>query len=418
MLGNKPKALMCCICGCEYGSTSLEIHFKKCSKTNGRDIPEECSELFTRIQNKEKLTSEDYDLFNDFASEHYKANTLVPCPNCNRRFAPDRLDIHLKGCKTKINTISTNKTSKAPTVNGTQVKKASIIPTKFNDDKNSGNQLDEMKSNFKGGGGGGLSTQTGNQLSKSAQFGKSKPSFLVCYICGREFGKHSLEIHLEKCAEKKYNEDIKTMSKKEIKIPSIPDALTEILNKLKNSEEVSMDDISQYNAVAEELFKEYTMKKCPGCGRKFLPDRLEVHLKSCKSGGGGGDSYFKNVKVPNMMSKPRMHMCPLCGKEYGSLSLDIHLKTCKIKFDKEQQDVPKNKRRSAADILEKFKQANVALKASGEYDLDKLNVETFEIFNKEALVPCDICGRTFLPDRLVVHLRSCKKQQDKKEGKK
>jgi len=30
--GNKPKALMCYICGREYGTTSLQIHLKTCMK--------------------------------------------------------------------------------------------------------------------------------------------------------------------------------------------------------------------------------------------------------------------------------------------------------------------------------------------------------------------------------------------------
>lgn len=30
--GNKPRALMCYICGREYGTTSLQIHIKTCMK--------------------------------------------------------------------------------------------------------------------------------------------------------------------------------------------------------------------------------------------------------------------------------------------------------------------------------------------------------------------------------------------------
>jgi len=30
--GNKPKALMCYICGREYGTSSLQIHIKSCIK--------------------------------------------------------------------------------------------------------------------------------------------------------------------------------------------------------------------------------------------------------------------------------------------------------------------------------------------------------------------------------------------------
>jgi hypothetical protein len=37
---------------------------------------------------------------NEVAYENAKAQ-LIPCPNCGRTFAPDRLDVHLKACKPK-----------------------------------------------------------------------------------------------------------------------------------------------------------------------------------------------------------------------------------------------------------------------------------------------------------------------------
>jgi hypothetical protein len=101
-------------------------------------------------------------------------------------------------------------------------------------------------------------------------------------------------------------------------------------------------------------------------------------------------------------------MCPLCGREFGSLSLPIHMKTCKDVFDKEQQKLPAKQRRSAELILEKFNNASDNLKKGGNYDVNKLNDDAYQIWSKEALVPCEICGRTFLPDRLLVHARSCK----------
>ena len=36
------------------------------------------------------------------------------------------------------------------------------------------------------------------------------------------------------------------------------------------------------------------------------------------------------------------------------------------------------------------------------------NEKAFSKFDTEALVQCKNCQRTFLPDRLVIHARSCK----------
>ena len=40
---------------------------------------------------------------NEVAWEASKAQ-LVPCANCGRRFAPDRLSVHLRSCKPKSGT--------------------------------------------------------------------------------------------------------------------------------------------------------------------------------------------------------------------------------------------------------------------------------------------------------------------------
>jgi len=43
-----------------------------------------------------------------------------------------------------------------------------------------------------------------------------------------------------------------------------------------------------------------------------------------------------------------------------------------------------------------------------------MNNEASKTYNEKALDPCPNCGRTFLPDRLLVHLKSCK--GDTKKG--
>ena len=40
----------------------------------------------------------------------------------------------------------------------------------------------------------------------------------------------------------------------------------------------------------------------------------------------------------------------------------------------------------------------------------------FANYNQKALVPCDRCGRTFLPDSLKWHLKGCKGEQPLKKG--
>jgi len=49
----------------------------------------------------------------------------------------------------------------------------------------------------------------------------------------------------------------------------------------------------------------------------------------------------------------------------------------------------------------------LSVTGSGSYDLEAVNEAAWQASQKQ-LVPCDLCGRTFLPDRLIVHQRSCK----------
>lgn len=40
--------------------------------------------------------------------------------------------------------------------------------------------------------------------------------------------------------------------------------------------------------------------------------------------------------------------------------------------------------------------------------MESYNVDAYNKWDQEALVMCPNCDRTFLPDRLEIHLRSCK----------
>lgn len=46
--------------------------------------------------------------------------------------------------------------------------------------------------------------------------------------------------------------------------------------------------------------------------------------------------------------------------------------------------------------------------------MDAYNDEAAKNYNDNVLERCEGCGRTFLPDRLIVHMRSCKGSDPKK----
>uniref|UniRef100_A0A7M4F1S8 Zinc finger protein 475 n=1 Tax=Crocodylus porosus TaxID=8502 RepID=A0A7M4F1S8_CROPO len=105
---------------------------------------------------------------------------------------------------------------------------------------------------------------------------------------------------------------------------------------------------------------------------------------------------------PPVIRRPPTVICYICGREYGTKSIAIHEPQCLKKWHNENDMLPKHLRRP-----EPKKPEVKSIQAHGFYDLDALNEASWNSAQSQ-LVPCDICGRTFLPDRLIVHQRSCK----------
>ncbi|RNC58938.1 hypothetical protein TcCL_ESM03426 [Trypanosoma cruzi] len=266
-------------------------------------------------------------------------------------------------------------------------------------------------------------------LSASRRGPAFKPQLRVCYLCGQQFGSASIGIHIPQCYAKKVAQweiaDPVTRGKR----PKHPDTVNW------RGEGVSMDKLN------DEQFHEFTanLVPCRNCGRKFLPDRLVVHLRSCKgdskrgstlktSGKDDGSSFNGTLgsgpsstrrstqsalgsrsprksagHSPSLMSggRPQLPICYLCGQQFGSSSIAIHIPQCYGK---------KLAQWEAADVQTRGKPPKhpdtVNWKGEGTH-MDEHNDAQFAEFVSN-LEPCPNCGRKFLADRLVVHLRSCK----------
>uniref|UniRef100_A0A0L8I0X5 C2HC/C3H-type domain-containing protein n=1 Tax=Octopus bimaculoides TaxID=37653 RepID=A0A0L8I0X5_OCTBM len=103
-----------------------------------------------------------------------------------------------------------------------------------------------------------------------------------------------------------------------------------------------------------------------------------------------------------MAGRPRTVICYICGREFGTQSIDIHEPQCLKKWKLQNSQLPKKERRPLP-----VKPQVLPLSGNDCYDIDLRNQAAWES-SQAALVPCDVCGRTFLPDRLAVHQRSCR----------
>ena len=182
--------------------------------------------------------------------------------------------------------------------------------------------------------------------------------------------------------------------------------------------------MQEYN---EEAFKDWNEKAlvpCENCGRTFLQDRLVIHKRSCKP-KGDKTPVVKNgkpvkldpvnkegaKKAPSSVKRkksvavmPAGLICYICGRKYGTKSLDIHLKSCKKQFMMEQSKLPPGERRPLPEAPTNFDE--IKTKGLNSAAMDQYNEDAFKNYNEKALVPCQNCGRTFLPERLTIHAKS------------
>jgi len=98
--------------------------------------------------------------------------------------------------------------------------------------------------------------------------------------------------------------------------------------------------------------------------------------------------------------------CYICGRQFGTKSIDIHEPQCLRKWEAENNKLPKAQRRPLPVKPE------VQMKG-GKIDVEAMNEAAWEA-SQAAQVKCDNCGRTFNPDRLAVHQRSCRPDNPQK----
>ncbi|KPA84990.1 hypothetical protein ABB37_01423 [Leptomonas pyrrhocoris] len=135
--------------------------------------------------------------------------------------------------------------------------------------------------------------------------GGQAPNFVICYLCGRQFGTASIDIHRPQCYLKKMiewergdptvrgpkplsPEEHEKMMKTRVASAAAAAGTTgghpgaSRLSGKANSRVTN--EIELYNQVQMDAYNETALAPCPNCGRTFLPDRLQVHLHSCKPG--------------------------------------------------------------------------------------------------------------------------------------
>ena len=236
------------------------------------------------------------------------------------------------------------------------------------------------------------------QINNTASGQPARPKTLICYICGREYGSASLEIHLKTCKKKWEQEQEKKPVNQRRPCPEPPQEFNRVQKGMVHSESA----VGQYNDAAFGNYNERGLEPCPKCGRTFLPESLKRHIKGCHAKGEAPEKT-QTPKLP--AAKPKALICYICGREYGSASLEIHLKACTKKWEQEQEKKPAHMRKPCPAPPENLG-LTIEKAKGGNFD-DNYNQAAFDNFNSKALEPCPKCGRTFLPESLQRHLKGC-----------
>lgn len=146
-------------------------------------------------------------------------------------------------------------------------------------------------------------------------------------------------------------------------------------------------------------------------------DRLAADLYEKMGGGKRADgSPAASPKGGGRISRPPNFLtCYLCGQQFGKASLPIHQPQCYVKkllqWERGDPATRGSKPLHPDEMAARQEQAMAEAPVSGggrqcQRAVDAFNEQQYKAF-EEQMVACENCGRTFFPDRLVVHQRSC-----------
>ncbi|KAK9693847.1 Elongation factor Tu GTP binding domain [Popillia japonica] len=182
----------------------------------------------------------------------------------------------------------------------------------------------------------------------------AKPRSVPCSVCGRLFGTKSIKFHEPQCLKKWHLQN----------------------DHLPPNER-------------EPMYRDTVIEESQ-------PQKLD-----------GAASIPEPEKSASSTRKPPMFPCYLCGRLFSVNSIYIHEPQCLKKWRAENDKLPPNKRRQ-----EPLK-PDIKFTPDGKID-HRATTEANWLSHLEQLVPCRNCGRTFNPDRVGVHEKSCKGQSFKR----
>lgn len=163
---------------------------------------------------------------------------------------------------------------------------------------------------------------------------------------------------------------------------------------------------------------------CRVCGRRFGTRSIKIHEPQCNrrwqaqsdssqqerpasyrqqsasSGQENSSSMYPEVPQKKTVT------CYICGRDFGSSSIAIHEPQCLKKWHAENDKLSPARRRKEP---QKPEIIYIQDPHTGDKVVDQTaTAEANWMTHLSQLVPCKHCGRTFNPERVEIHEKSCK----------
>eukprot|EP01041_Mallomonas_annulata_P008722 gene8722-18034_t len=244
----------------------------------------------------------------------------------------------------------------------------------------------------------------------------SRPKSVVCYICGKQHLANSFQIHVDQCRELFEKRELQKPPKERKRCPDDPYAH---LNKNYN---IPDDQLNSLSSTAYST----ALSQCENCGRRFLPDSLVIHLRSCKSTNplksierntnpSASNSRQQKSSDLNPNSLVSRNACRTgssltdTNKSTGSRNESIQSSSDSYSNNEYQSRSSAPKRseiqpQNSMPINNRNKSSNSTSTMGYSNFTDSANV-----VDTGPLLPCKECGRTFNSISLKKHMKICRK---------
>ena len=120
---------------------------------------------------------------------------------------------------------------------------------------------------------------------------------VTCHLCGRQFGRRSLSIHVAACQQRWAREQHEWQQVRSL--PSPPRGWAEAL-----SGALVGSELTRYNRRAVLQWQDTVLAACPACGRTFLPEQLRKHQGGCREDRPMGNPHRGDGRTTSLVTYP------------------------------------------------------------------------------------------------------------------